>query len=573
MVKISIVIAYYNRYKLLKRTIKSIYQSKYTDFEIIIVNDGSNDECALDELVNEYNPKCIKNINVSINDIKSKNKLNKILSKYKSKNIKLINIDKNDKKGRTNPSVPFNIGIKNAKGEIIIIQNPESYHNGDIITYVSQNLNKNNYLVFSAYNLQTNEANKIFKKLKQKTLNNLKKIPRIYDELEWYQHPIHRNVKYHFCSAIYKSNLDIVGGFDEEYAKGVCYDDCDLVFKIEQVSKLNIKSLSPEEAPYIVNMYHTPSASTGIDKENDNNLIKRKWLKNKNYFTNKINSININFLYPRIVHLIWHGPLPFLNYLTLLSFHKYHPAWVINVYRSNTASTDNKWNTGEQKQFKNNIKDYYPYIEKLKYINIINIDNITKKLGIDNIYMVHQSDIMRMYLLSEYGGVYSDFDIIYTNNIEKYFLNKTTTLVFDRISRNKNIRYFPNAFFVANKNCEYCKFVVKEQLKYVNTKVDGYNNVGPEMIKDISTLPKYENFRKNIEILDSACYLPLEWNELDKIYGNVNFQNNNYFSIHWFNGAAQSKDYIDNFEINNFKINCKMDMLIKKYIGDLKLCN
>lgn len=541
--KISIVIPYYNRLNLLRYTLDSIFQSKYSNYEIIIVDDASDDYIELKKIEKQFN------------------------------NIKIININKEDKGERTNPSVPLNRGIKAATGEILVIQNPESYHVGDVLTYTNRNLNRDDYFVFPTYNLHTENANSIFINIDSKTLEEIKKIPKNNDWLEWFQHPEYRNCKYHFCVSTYKNNVDIIGGFDEEYANGVCFDDDDFVFKIESVGKFNLKSLYPTESPFIVNLYHPPSSSNGILSQPDTNVIKQKWLRNEKYYKNKISSINNLFMYPRIVHFFWFGSLPFLNYLSIISFHKHHPAWIINVYKSNNANTDNIWGTGEQQNLKNNKKDYFVHLQNLKYVNIISADEMTKELGIQGIYMVHQSDIMRMYILNKYGGVYSDFDIIYTENIENYFINKTKTLVFDRMG-NKGERYCPNAFFISLRNNDFCKFVVERQLNYVkNQKVKGYNNVGPEIVKTTTFDPKYSFARSNIEILDSGCYLPLEWNELEKLYidkdFNVNFK---YFSIHWFNGASLSKEYIDNFNIINFKINCKMDKLISDYIMELKKC-
>ena len=82
---LSIVIPYYNLGSTLPETIESIKQSDYTNYEIIIVNDGSSDEESI-----------------------------RVLDKYKDdKKIKIINIDN---KGLANAR---NVGAKAAKGEFI----------------------------------------------------------------------------------------------------------------------------------------------------------------------------------------------------------------------------------------------------------------------------------------------------------------------------------------------------------------------------------------------------------------------------------------------------------------------
>ena len=57
-------------------------------------------------------------------------------------------------------------------------------------------------------------------------------------QLNWYNHPIERPCNYHFCSAIYKNKLKLIGGFDERFNYGYCYDDDELLLTIKKVLKL-----------------------------------------------------------------------------------------------------------------------------------------------------------------------------------------------------------------------------------------------------------------------------------------------------------------------------------------------
>ena len=50
--KVSVVIPTYNREKILHKTIESVLQQSYQDFELIIVDDGSTDNTKM--LVQEY---------------------------------------------------------------------------------------------------------------------------------------------------------------------------------------------------------------------------------------------------------------------------------------------------------------------------------------------------------------------------------------------------------------------------------------------------------------------------------------------------------------------------------------
>lgn len=202
---------YYNRKEQLEFTLKSIFQSVQNDYEIIIVDDGSIKSERIEYLQDVYSF------------------------------IKIIRIEK-ENKWWNNPCIPFNMGIAKAKGDIIVLQNSECIHVGDVLDYIVHNLNEENYLTMSAYSLNS-EMSVLIRVLKYEfiyTFSN--KLPqKIYeskDGLGWYNHPVYCPVYYHFCSAITKTNMDKLQGFDERYAKGIAFDDNELV---ERITRLGLK--------------------------------------------------------------------------------------------------------------------------------------------------------------------------------------------------------------------------------------------------------------------------------------------------------------------------------------------
>ena len=231
--KISIVTAYYNRRKLFYNTLKTIELSKYKDLvEIIAVDDASDDENRIDDFPNLFNL-----------------------------DIKIIRVEKKDK-WWMNPCIPFNIGFKEAKGEIIIIQNPECLHFGDIIEYIVDNIKENNYLTFGAYsidNTNTHSINKInfdnpgFKNQIGKIITPLRNASIISDGTNgWYNHSVYRPLMLHFCSAIMKTDLDDLGGFDERYSGGIAYDDNDFLLRIKR-KNMNVEIV---DRPFVIHQFH-----------------------------------------------------------------------------------------------------------------------------------------------------------------------------------------------------------------------------------------------------------------------------------------------------------------------------
>ena len=131
-----------------------------------------------------------------------------------------------------------------------------------------------------------------------------------------------------------------------------------------------------------------------------------------------------NLKIPKILHLYWGGnkPLSFFRYLTPLSFSKLNPDWEIRVYMPLTPIQGDKWKQGEQKASAYNGLDYSANLNKIKNLTVFKMDFYN--LGIPkDLPEVHRSDIVRLYLLKEYGGVWSDFDVLYINPMDNFCYN------------------------------------------------------------------------------------------------------------------------------------------------------
>ena len=243
-------------------------EKSYYIFEVIIVDDNSDPEFKLYDILNNY-PFIIKYIEIS----------------------------KEEKGNRVNPCLAYNKGFENADGDIIIIQNPECMHVGDIILFLINNLKENDYYSFSCFstnnyniNRELVESNNKFEKINDNYFLN-KNVPGI----NWYNHPIYNPNSLHFCSAIYKEKLNLLGGFDPAYSEGYCYDDNEFLFRIQYKLKLNIVNISPDNI-FVIHQHHKLNPSNNYDI-NDLNcttsilLNKNKKLFNElkeNYFTNNI---------------------------------------------------------------------------------------------------------------------------------------------------------------------------------------------------------------------------------------------------------------------------------------------
>jgi len=233
---ISIVTAYYNRKKLLVRTLDSLKNNfEKIDFEMVVVDDGSCEEERLEDLLNIY------------------------------PFLRICRIEP-ENKWYTNPCIPFNIGFEMAHGDKIILQNPECYHYGDILEFVDKNLSENHYLSFGCFSLDEENTDS------EELFFNKDNINRIIEKsshtvlidggLGWYNHSKYRPVAYHFCSAIMAKDLVDLGGFDPRYALGYGFDDDDLIYRIK-LKGMKVKFIDQH---IVLHQNHYIKPSSDIDE-------------------------------------------------------------------------------------------------------------------------------------------------------------------------------------------------------------------------------------------------------------------------------------------------------------------
>ena len=270
---ISVVTAYYNRKKLFIRTLESMkpYYGKI-DFEVIVVDDGSNEEERLENLVNDF------------------------------PFLRVIRLEQ-ENKWYKNPCIPFNIGFEAIKGDKVIIQNPECYHFGAVLEYVDAYLKENEYLSFGCFSLdQENTDNDTLFQDKKHIENVIKTNSRTFQtdgDLGWYNHSKYRPEAFHFCAAMTLDDLLDLGGFDERYAKGVGFDDDEFIWRIK-TKKMNVNFIDSHIVLH-QNHYIKPENSIEADKKRFESYKRNKIIFEEitkctnfwkvNYLENKHNSV------------------------------------------------------------------------------------------------------------------------------------------------------------------------------------------------------------------------------------------------------------------------------------------
>ena len=571
--KISIVMSYINRREQLEFTLKTISYSNHKNIEIIVWDDGSADEHQIDDFVKTYG-------------------------------IQLYKVDKKNKNW-VNSAVGYNNAINKATGDIIILQNPEVCHLDDILVYINEQLENNDYFAFFCYSFCNLEENKklhnllgtknLYDKNYKSVIDNILKCKSpcgntiLNKEISsgWLNHIEYLPTGYHFLSALSRKKLLEMGGFDDDYSDGLCHDDDDFVRRLIKHNVL-IKFIPK----YCIHQWHTSYIKMEDHKE--------LWKVNQKIFKHKILSYNINEAYnnfysnndksfrlekfnnyakwpkkiPKILHLYWNGDkFTALHYLTITSFVFYNPDWKIRVYIPKTTNyVKPEWVTQEQKHeycgpnlmnllFKHNIEFVTVDFNEIGFYNDVND--------------VFKSDFLRWKLLYEMGGVWSDFDILYI---------KTLTIdIFSGGDLNCNKEdieagiyyidgYFPIGFLFSAKRNDIFKKCCENSLRCYNKNI--YQSMGAYMWGELfATKENILKTYKNTCILNRNTIYPFKWSEIEEFFETnsidtieqkyYNILNDNIVGIHWFNGSKYCKEFCSKkIDINQMSVISK---LLKRY--------
>ncbi len=155
--------------------------------------------------------------------------------------IKVIRVDPGSKTW-INPVIPFNLGISHARGEWIILQNPEVCHVGDVCAYVAK-ADPRLYHVMRVWAMNKNSSIKDYRGVIIGKHGNPYKLaiarctPKRWKG-RWYSTPKSPRRAYHFCVAIHRTALNRIGGFNPAMAKGIWYDDDEFLLRVRRVARV-----------------------------------------------------------------------------------------------------------------------------------------------------------------------------------------------------------------------------------------------------------------------------------------------------------------------------------------------
>jgi len=238
---ISIVMTSHNRSKQVYYTLKTISNSSYKNVQIVLVDDSTSDPIKI-EVLRDF-------------------------PFY----IDFIQINRPNKQWK-NPCINYNIGFEYIKGNVVIIQNGEVCHVGDVLSKI-QGIKDDQYYVFDVISCKNFESNEEIYKLDHLSLDVYK---QPFFNM-WYQHHKSGNRSLHFLVALTNKTSKRINGFSYDYSFVSWYDDDDFLFKISTLG-INI-ILIPNETEGVggIHLFHgvAPNTSASVPRGREL-LIKKK---------------------------------------------------------------------------------------------------------------------------------------------------------------------------------------------------------------------------------------------------------------------------------------------------------
>jgi hypothetical protein len=234
--------AYRDRKAQFVRTLHSIAASTLArDVEVVVADDASRPEERLEDLIEEC-----------------------------PFPLRVLRLDPK-KRWWINPCVPFNQAIAACTGDLLIVQNPECFHVGDVLAHAAARVGAPHYVTYGCYSLDRSTTEGLgtagaFDPSEDRAFVErvCTRVPvfnhaPVEGSLGWYNHSQFRPVAYHFCAALRRDTMKDLGGFDERFAHGVGFDDDELLARI---CRLGLR-VSIVDEPCVLHQWHYTTGGYG----------------------------------------------------------------------------------------------------------------------------------------------------------------------------------------------------------------------------------------------------------------------------------------------------------------------
>lgn len=234
---------------------------------------------------------------------------------------------------------------------------------------------------------------------------------------------------------------------------------------------------------------------------------------------------------PKTLYLYWGGQnLSWLRFLTVKSFAKHNPDWEIVVYYPFSPTKGTIWTTFEQRTVYKG-EDFFTKLAEYAELRPFNMASI----GSDNdMTEVHKSDIFRLWILAEHGGLYSDFDILFIKPMPD--ISKKL-----RLFCHHPDGHYAVGFLAAKRGDDMYKSLLEKAVSITPAK---YQSLGATLWNEyLQSEPDGWN-------IPATLVYPIGWQHADELFKEELGLPDESIGVHWYAGNSESK-FADNSTIGN----------------------
>ena len=514
--KLSIIIPTFCRPKLLRHGLRGIEcQHLQISYEIIVVNDGPEND-GTKEVIKDFSKK------LNIRCIQSRSKEEKDSIAFRIAGFAL------------------NEGVKHAIGKHLLLMSPEMYIVEGYITEMLDALEHNPNQMLIPFG--KGDDGRILKRVESGEHITKEDFDKIKGTL---------NTELPFFMCVNRQKYMSIGGYDENFI-GYCFDDDDFVSRMLDAG-CTYKQINMQ----VIHLYHDKDR-LGLSRKQELYAYNQRLFRDKRARKEIRGKIDIlrpwNFTkIPRIAHFYWGDTvLHYARFLTIYTFALQNPDWKIKYYFPKYKQPKQMWSTFELKYDISKLQDYTYELQKLP-VEMIEVD-FSKYLMPNEISEVFKSDLLRLYLLSRFGGLWSDMDILYFRPMTYIRENiKDNAFVDTIISLNEDYGHSIGFLLSAPEN-EYYDFVLEKTRKYYNPAE--YQSLGIKILNtEVPTLKMIQDkFSKHkiITIDDNAVY-SYNARHIKIIYEahSLDHFTCNSIGMHWYAGHPLAGEFITKLNEDN----------------------
>jgi glycosyltransferase involved in cell wall biosynthesis len=520
---VSVVMPTYNDARYLKSAINDILNQTYTNFELIIVNDGSTDRTV------------------------------EILDSYAGQDKRIRVFHKEN--GGTGSAL--NHGFEQARGEFGTWVSSDDNKQSNYLEVLVEVLRNNRDIEFCCSAFYSAYLKKIFKPYHYRQEDN----------------------KFYFCNGIHHNDIltnkvHITDNWPKinniQCFQGVCF-----MFTMRLKNKVGKYIQIPGEDYHMTMLMSLNSRVAYVDSNlgTHNNPIDSLSMQNRNcvseanILTRKVyqesRKWNLEKI-PKIANFYWGSKkMSFMRYMTIKTFKKQNPDWSIHLYVPKHVSSETTWRASDTHHKNDSTdykakEDYYFKLLSEESIKVIRVDFSNTIIGKDA-SEPHKSDFLRWNILYKSGGLWSDMDIIYYKPMTELYFNSLQNssldmaVCYDKRHVENGVNLTPIGFLLTKPRNPFFNSLTRRAIKEFNP--NHYQSMGANMW--MSNYPNVDSIQDSyhlraIDFSHNVVY-QFDWNNLDQIYSSRTEKlHDKSIGVHWYGGHPLSQNVNNQLNHTNY---------------------